>query len=141
MGFKDLVEVGAYAAAILAALGSWWQFRRNSSRERTRWLFELYQRFYESREFKELRMRLDAGDIQFVPHGDAKLLADFDDFLNFFEFTAFLQRRKELEASEVRAMFDYILRILGGAPNLLGYIRQYGYEELDRLLKELGYAH
>ncbi len=137
---KYWVETAAYTVAIFAAAGSWWQFRRNSARERTRWLFDLYQRFYDRPEFKALRVRLDAGDTRFIGSTDDPHLADFDDFLNFFEFTAFLARNKELRREEVQVMFDYTLRQLGSDPAALGYIRKYGYEELDRLLRDLHYA-
>jgi hypothetical protein len=134
MDLQYWVETAAYAVAIPAAAGSWWQFRRNSARERTRWLFDLYQRFYDRPEFKTLRVRLDAGDSQFIQTADdPQLLADFDDFLNFFEFTAFLTRQKELRRKEVQAMFDYTLRQLGSDAVALSYIRKYGYEELDGL--------
>lgn len=135
------METLAYAVAIVAAAGSLWQYRRNSGRERTRWLFDLYQRFYDREEFKAVRVRLDAGDTKFVEAGDdPQLLAELDDYLNFFEFTAFLTREKELRKQEVQAMFDYTLQMLGKDRHVLAYIRKYGYEELDRLLKDFGYA-
>jgi hypothetical protein len=141
LDLKTYLETLAYAVAILAAGGSAWQYRRNSARERTRWLFDLYQRFYDRSEFKALRVRLDSGDTRFIETGDdPQLLADLDDFLNFFEFTAFLARSGELRKREIRAMFDYTLRMLANDRSALAYIRKYGYEELDSLLKDLGYA-
>jgi hypothetical protein len=60
-------------------------------------------------------------------------LADLDDFLNFFEFIAFLWRRKEIKSAEIQAMFAYALRSVGKNPDVISYIREYDYGELDRL--------
>jgi hypothetical protein len=138
---KDWLQAGTYAAAILAAVFSLWQYRRNSLRERTRWLFELYQRFYGQPALRAMRMRLDLGETNFLGEaGDKDLAADLDDFLNFFELVAFLERRRELKRDEVEALFAYPLQTIGKNPDVVRYVREYDYGELDRLLRELGHA-
>jgi hypothetical protein len=139
--WKDWLQAGTYLAAIAAAIISIWQYRRNSGRERTRWLFELYQRFYGQPALRAMRMRLDLGETEFLRGaGDKDLAADLDEFLNFFEFIAFLQKRREIKPAEVKALFAYPLQTLGKNPDVISYIREYDYGELDRLLKELGHA-
>lgn len=139
--FKNWLEVAIYVVAIVAAGGSWWQFRRNSARERTRWLFELYQRFYEHAALRDMRVRVDWGDTAFVREDkDTGLLSDLDNFLNFFEFLAYLRRRNELKLSEIQAMFPYPLSTIAKDNAILEYLRKWGYEESDALLKELRYA-
>ena len=134
---KEWLEIATYGIAILAALGSLWQYRRNSARERTRWLFELYQRFYEQKTLRAMRVRIDCGDTRFVDGDDLNLLGDLDDFLNFFELIAYLWRRRELNTEEVRVMFDYPLQTIAANQAVFGYATKYGYDELGGLLKEL----
>ena len=38
--------------------------------------------------------------------------ADFTDYLNFFEFMAYLEDRGQLSKRDVAALFDYYLRLL-----------------------------
>jgi hypothetical protein len=135
------LQGATYVIAILAALGSLWQYRRNSKRERTRWLFELYQRFYDQNNLKAMRVRIDGGDTKFITEGrDNFLLADLDDFLNFFELIAYLQKRDDLLRKEVLVMFEYPLRMIAQDQAVFGYVSQYGYDELRGLLKELEYV-
>lgn len=139
--FKDCLEIVTYFVGIAVAGGSLWTYRRNSARERTRWLFELYQRFYEQAALRDMRVRIDWGDTAFVQEEkDASLLGDLDNFLNFFEFLAYLRKQRELQLREIQAMFAYPLSTISKDKAILAYLRKYGYEELDALLKELRYA-
>jgi hypothetical protein len=136
-----VLQIAAYLVGFAAALGSLWQYRQNSIRERTRWLFELYRRFYEDTSLKAMRIRIDWGDTGFIAEEkDSDLLGDLDNFLNFFEFVAFLKKRSEITVEEIRAMFEYPLKMIAVNGATLAYVRKYGYEELDALLKELRYA-
>lgn len=88
-----------------------------------------------------MRVRVDWGDTAFVREDkDTGLLSDLDNFLNFFEFLAYLRRRNELKLSEIQAMFAYPLSTIAKDNAVLEYLRKWGYEELDALLKELRYA-
>jgi len=138
---KDWIEIAAYGVAILAALASYLQYRRNSIRERTRWLFELYQRFYEQKTLRAMRIRLDDHDTKFVSEEkDLDLLGDLDDFLNFFGFVGYLWKIGELNLDEVRAMFAYPLQTIAEDEAVMAYVSKYGYAALlGTLLKELGY--
>lgn len=138
---KDWIEMAAYGVAILAALGSFLQYHRNSIRERTRWLFELYQRLYEQKTLRTMRIRLDSHDTKFVSEEkDLDLLGDLDDFLNFFEFIAYLWKKGELQLEEVRALFAYPLRTIAEDEAVMIYVSKYGYDDdLGALLEELGY--
>jgi hypothetical protein len=138
---KDVLQVLAYGVAVFTAWFSVRQYLRNSARERTRWLFELYQRFYEQSALKSMRIRIDDHDTEFVvEEKNSELLGDLDNFLNFFEFVAFLRKQGEIKPEEINAMFAYPLSTLATDKNVLAYIRKYGYEELNALLKEMGYA-
>ena len=88
-----------------------------------------------------MRIRLDSGDTAFLREPEiGDLQADLDDFLNFFEFIAFLHRRREIRLEEVRTLFAYPLQTVAKNANVISYVREYDYGETDRLLKELGYV-
>lgn len=108
------------------------------------WLFELYQRFYGDLDLKRMRVRIDWGDTDFClkeERENAELLGQLDDFLNFFEFLAYLRERGELKEIEITTMFDYPLQKIAEDKALTQYIRRQenGYEKLPGLLKQLGY--
>jgi hypothetical protein len=137
---KDAAQIGAYLAGILAALFSVWQYRRNSRRERTRWIYDLYRRFWEQPSLRKMRERIDWGDTAFLEEEDKDVLSDFDDYLNFFEFIGYLWKSGELELTEISVMFDYSLRQLGQNKIIRSYLTKYGYEQLNALLDELRYS-
>ena len=142
---KDWAELTAYVVGILAVLFSVCQYFRNSKQERMRWLFELYQRFYADPELRKMRVRIDWGKTDFALNEveqNAELQGELDDYLNFFEFLAYLKERKVLEDDEIRTMFDYALKKIAEDNGVRQYIGRpdYGYEKLPGLLKELGYA-
>jgi hypothetical protein len=135
------LQGATYAIAILAALSSLWQYRRNSKRERTRWLFELYQKFYEQKNLKAMRVRIDRGDTKFIAEDrDVYLSDELDEFLNFFELIAYLQKRGSLRRDEVLVMFEYPLRTIAKDGAVLGYLSQYGYDNLRGFLEKLRYV-
>lgn len=138
---KEWLAIGTYLAAIVAAMASWFQYHRNSRRERTRWLFDLYQRFYENPGLKNMRVRIDWGDTAFVSEEkDQQLMQELDDYLNFFEFIAYLLKRGELRRDEVLAMFDYPLHRIAADNSVSQHVGrpEYGYEGLRDLLKQFG---
>jgi hypothetical protein len=136
---KDYTQVGAYLAGMVAAIFSVWQYRRNSKRERTRWIYDLYRRFWDQEPLRKMRERIDWEKAEFLENGDREILSDFDDYLNFFEFIAYLWKSHELQLAEIKVMFDYSLQQIGENGNIRGYLSKYGYEQLNALLNELSY--
>lgn len=129
---RGIVETVFYAVGVAAAGLSVLEYRKNSSRERTRWLFELYQLFYGSAsEIKKTWKRMER---ERLPPGH------IDDLLNFFEFIAILRTRRELESEEIEDMFAYPLRSLAADEAVRRYLDEYDYEHLAALLRELGYT-
>lgn len=139
---KDWAELCAYVATILAALFAVPSYLRNSRRDRTKWLHDLYDRFYGNSDLREVRVKVDDGDTEFARNEtDLGLMGKLDDYLNFFEFVALLEARGELSLSEINEMFDYPLRKIASDENLRVHIarQDYGYERLPKLLKKMGY--
>jgi hypothetical protein len=124
-------------AAVSVAVGAraYW---RNSRLERARWLSSLYSKFYEALDLKMIRETLDCSS----PNSPAvqKLVQDedarFTDYLNFFEFMAYLKACGQLSAKDVGAMFDYYLRVLTKHDDVRKYVMddRNGYGYLKKLL-------
>jgi len=64
--------------------------------------------------------------------------AKFTDYLNFFEYVAFLKDSRQLRDSEVEALFGYYLDCLNRHERIRKYINDTanGYEKLRALLKK-----
>jgi hypothetical protein len=118
-------------------------YRRNGNLERVKWLSNLYEKFYEKEDLKEIRDKLDETEDseklkainELVEKEDTK----FNDYLNFFEFVAFLKKSDQLNLDEVKAIFEYPLIYLEKHEKVRKYIedKSKGYENLDELLKEI----
>lgn len=87
----SVAALGTVAAAICALV----VYRRNSRLERVRWASRLYEKFYESDQLKKVRDDLDcAANSEEVDGIVLKQEAAFTDYLNFFEYVAFLEYSK-----------------------------------------------
>jgi hypothetical protein len=123
------------AAGLLWAV---WIYYRKSALDRANWLSSLYTKFYEADKLKQTRNALDenlpdAENVQKMVDDEAP---DFTDYLNFFEFMAYLEDRGQLSEKDVAALFDYYLRNLSKHKSVRKYIGKdkKGYGYLQKLL-------
>ena len=131
---QQVFQLMAALSVAIASLTYW----RNSKLERARWLASLYRKFYEALDLKVIREILDCGApnspevTKLVEEQDAR----FTDYLNFFEFTAYLKACGQLSQKDVAALFDYYLRVLGKHEAVRKYVLEEnnGYGYLKRLL-------
>ena len=144
MNWKDRVETVYMVAATISAVGTAlavgfaaFAYRRNAALERAKWALGLYEKFYEATTLKEMRDKLDCSNnsdsmIEIVINLDPA----FTDYLNFFEFIAFLKSSKQLKDSEIAALFGYYLDCLKRHDRVEQYISnpENGYEGLRALL-------
>lgn len=137
---NDWGALVAYSIGAMAAVASVWNYYKNSQRERTRWLFEMYQRFYGQASFAQMRDLIERHKTEFIGADDYEKLNELDAYLNFFEFVAHLKERGELRADEIKAMFDYSLHTIAGDKATNTYVRNYGYEKLAALLEDMRYS-
>lgn len=140
---RDCVQTAAYFVGICAAVGSVLQYKRNSQRERSRWLFDQYQRFYSNPILKEMATRIDWGETHFTKDESQRALwGRLDEYLNFFEFIAYLKKTRQLRTEEIKYMFDYPLQQIATDKNVANYFSRkgYSYAGLAGLLQDLGYA-
>lgn len=134
---RDIFQIGYWMGGMVAALGALLVYRNNSKRERARWADSLYERFYERPALKTIRDQLDcaAGDV-----GVASLVSEessaLTDYLNFFEFVAYLGSTKQLSKSDVEALFGYYLNCLRRHKEVVEYVRDKdkGFEYLRKIL-------
>jgi hypothetical protein len=144
MTVKERVEIvymiaGAISAVgtVLAAVFAAFVYQRNSTFERAKWAWSLYEKFYEGTTLKQVRDKLDCiNDLDSVNEIVIREESAFTDYLNFFEFIAFLRISKQLKGSEIDALFGYYLDCLNRHDRVKRYIAnpENGYEGLARLL-------
>ena len=139
---KDWLEAAFYFVGIVAALVSGWQYLQNSSRERTKWLHELYRALYGDQELQDVLWRVDPENtsdeqLKELMEKDGQFGRTLDRFLNFFQFVAVLVlERKELEMKEVMTMFKFPLKLILKRNGVIEYVRrpEYEFRELCALL-------
>jgi hypothetical protein len=98
----------------------------------------LYSKFYEQEDLKGVREILDSelptsAEIQKLV---AEQEARFTDYLNFFEFMAYLNECRQLSDKDVRALFHYYLHAMWKHEAVRKYILgdKKGYDYLRKLL-------
>lgn len=122
--------ISAIGAVIAGGFASF-VYYRNSAFD------SLYEKFYEETTLKQLRDRLDClKDSDSVNEIVIREESAFTDYLNFFEFIAFLKSSKQLKDSEIEALFGYYLDCLNRHDRVKQYVTnpENGYEGLARLL-------
>ncbi len=144
MNWKARVEIVYLMAATISAVGTAlaagfaaFVYRRNSALERAKWASTLYEKFYEATTLKQMRDRLDClNDVDSVNEIVIREEPAFTDYLNFFEFIAFLKKSKQLKDSEIEVLFGYYLDCLNRHDRVKQYISNpdNGYEGLANLL-------
>jgi len=134
-----VVQIFSYAAGAGAAVSAFLVYKSNSRRERARWAESLYARFFERPDLKKTREVLDSDK------DDAKVVElvtkegpEWTDYLNFFEFVAYLQDSKQLSEKDVAAMLGYYMECLKKHGCTANYIRDKtkGFDYLRDLLFE-----
>jgi len=163
VGFEQLGAWGAFLTgsgtlvlgfgAIYAVIHGVEEYRDRTNAERLRWLSQLQAEFFEGRTFSFIRRKVDydeLDDVMNLLHRDddpnakfeseeKELFDKFTDYLNFFEFIAYLYYEKQMLRKDVEALFDYYLRRLveiRQADDLLAYLKRNNFENLSKLLVE-----
>jgi hypothetical protein len=154
---RDLGPIGQFLSGLgaigLAGLAVWARqsYRRQVNVEQMRWLQQLYDGFYNSDRYKSIRQIIDFDELEqtleLLRRGDADphqlslperaQVDELTDYLNFFEWLAFLEEEKQLTFTQLDTMFGYYLaRLLQVDKNrqLRKYIQEKGYEQLNGLL-------
>jgi hypothetical protein len=163
LGMEQLGAWGAFLAgagtlvlgfgAIYATFHGTEEYRARTDSERLRWLSQLLVEFYENKVFLLIRQKIDFDEMDDIfaliqrdrlpdaqfGQSEKELFDKFTDYLNFFEFIAYLRFEKQMLKKDVAALFDYYLRRLveiRHAAELLSYLKENNFENLHKLLVE-----
>lgn len=138
---KDWLDIGIKAIGLLAVVIAALGYFKQSKIKKGEWLQSLFEKFYESENYKEVRKWIDNHEIESKITLDDTQISDdeekFTDFLNFFEFIANLESEKQVSLKDVTNLFDYYLRKIKSSPACMSWIKNYGFEKLDKLLNKI----
>lgn len=138
-------------AAIVAGFLAISDYRTRVLAEKSKWFLQLYEKLFENPQYKHVRRKLDYEDVEEIKmliHHDAQNIGfsqaqqtvfdEFTDYLNFFEFIAHLKEIGQVTSEDIKATFDYYLKLLTKArnPEIRQYLKKEGFENLDKLLLE-----
>lgn len=116
---------------------------RNQVRiKRAEWLKSLYEKFFESLIYKEVRVWLDYDHLHAKLSVEDAVLREaneekFTDFLNFFEFIGVLHFSGHLTFTQVNEVFDYYLKKIKADEDCQDWIQKYSFEKLKGLLEKM----
>ena len=142
--FKNWADVISKAVAAVGIVIAALNYRSQTRTKRSEWLKQLFEKFYEKNDFKQVRKWIESGEIdKKIQAGDGAVTDDEEtltDYLNFFEFIATLRYEGQLKKKDVFNLFDYPLRKLKTSEICMNWINRedYGFEKLRTLLKETG---
>jgi len=134
---KSIVEIATLIIAVVGAFIASVTYRNNSKRERAKWAVQLFEKFYESDSYKEMRDKLDctpnAATVQGLVDEES---SEFTDYLNFFEMVTFLAKSNQLTKSDVHGLFQYYLNCLKRHRAVMVYLHNEanGFEYLKEFL-------
>jgi hypothetical protein len=157
MDLRNLGAIGQFLSGIgifFLLVTAWVAYKNyiyHTQLERLKWLQQLFESFYNSDRYKTVRQQIDFDDMKgllsLLRRSDSepaelrreeRVQVDlFTDYLNFFEWIAFLESKEQLAFEDVDAMFNYYLKRLlqvDEDQQLRRYIRDKGFERLHRLL-------
>ena len=137
-GAKIVGALGTGAGVLVAAFN----YRSQTKIKRAEWVKSLFEKFFETPTYKEVRVWLDYGELheKLSVADDKERRANeekFTDFLNFFEFIGVLYSRHQLSFDQVYEVFDYYLRKIKDDADCRQWIDKYGFEKLKALLAHL----
>jgi hypothetical protein len=119
-GIASLVAAGV-------AVGAYVKYRDSKRLERSKWVLQLYEKFYEQGRLRRIRQDLDCETS--TTETIEKLVddedEDFIDYLNFFEFVSYLRESEQVSDDDVEALFGYYLDCLVDRDR----VRKYVFEE------------
>jgi len=132
---KVVGALGTGAGVLIAAVN----YRSQTRIKRAEWIKSLFEKFFETPIYKEVRGWLDYDELAGKLLGTDQRINEekFTDFLNFFEFIGVLYDREQIGKDEVFELFDYYLKKIKDDPNCQVWIEKYGFEKLKALLSEL----
>ncbi len=139
--YKDWVDISIKALALVGVYIAAINYRSQRIIKKGEWLQSLFEKFYESDNYKQVRRWIDNQEIEKKINLDDSVISDdkekFTDFLNFFEFIATLEAEHQISTKDVINLFDYYLRKIKSSSICITWIKKYGFEKLNSLLNKI----
>ncbi len=134
--WRTFLQLASYCVAIVGVIVAVFTYRANARRERAKWAVQLFEKFYESDQYKHVRDLLDSEDDKPADDLVKGQAAEFTDYLNFFELVAYMTAIGQIDSSDVLALFHYYLRSLKRHRSVMRYLNnpETGFERLSKLL-------
>lgn len=131
---KDVASIFSSIGVIFAVF----TFYKNNQLKKAEWLKSLFEKFYESNNYKEVRRWIDFNVIEeeLGNDTDGQKEEKFADFLNFFEFIAVLEKINQLDVKKIRYLFAYYLKLIDENNFCRKYIKENGYKNLNKFLEK-----
>ena len=143
--------IGLAVAAFLAGFKAVKEYAERTQAEQIRWVGDLFGRFFQEKLYRQVRQKVDYDDLNDIAalleknkdtnaefsKEERDQLDAFTDYLNFFEFIAFLITKKRMASEDVRQIFDYYLKRFNEIKHrgaVMEYPEKDGFENLRKLL-------
>jgi uncharacterized protein YebE (UPF0316 family) len=149
LSLDDVVKIAqilAFGTGTIGILVSLFTYLKNNKVKRGEWLKSLYEKFYESEIYKDVRKTIGYEKVSeyLGLHTDGQVMNEDNEeklinYLNFFEFIATLLKRKYIKQQEVEDLFDYYFRKIKADKFIKeNYIEKegYGFEKLRAFFHE-----
>jgi len=140
---SDLIAFGGTVVVSFSALVAVFSYLSDVTHKKTELLYRVFERFYESSNYKNTRRILDnPSSPEF-----ARLRSDVEqdansaeyeayiDYMNFFEFLCVLVERRRLSRKDLDSLFDYYLSNLSRHEFVRVICDRDGFESLARELR------
>lgn len=144
------IPLGTFLVATVTAIVGLRTYSRKVAYDRIERVAALYRSFYESELYAIIRRKLDHHPPLLAEQLDAMMAdtaagGDADkvfDYLNFFEFLAYLWSSQQLNFNDVDGLFGYYVNAIARGPlKTLVETKHWSYEHLGKLLEEWKRKH
>lgn len=133
-GLQEWLDAAVSVVTIGGGLAALFVYYRDYLRKKAEWMHQLYVKFFENDHFKKVRRTMDHKGITDDWLKNEANEEHLVDYLNFFEYIASLHTMGQISQEEIERMFDYYLRLISERPVVRTYVKDWGFEDLDRLL-------
>jgi len=123
---------------VLIGIAAIFSYRLSLKIRKAEWLSELYHKFYENKDFREIRRILDYNAYEpdkfnklketLKTYEDIELVENFVNYLNFFEFICVLREMKQLTTKEINYLFQYYIENLKKHKFVKKFLEEQGFE-------------
>lgn len=138
VGYNDLLLAIGTIGPVLIGITAISSYRLSLRIRKAEWLSELYHKFYEDKDLKEIRRILDYKEVEpdkfnklkesLNTYENIELIENFVNYLNFFEFISALRIMKQLNDKDINYLFQYYIENLKEHEFIKKFLEEQGFE-------------